>query len=196
MAMRGCVLTQLLILDRMDPSDDARRDILGGQSSDRDLLRWRQGPAFDSRASAFTRGAFSSALHPPTTTLGSCVICRDYLHKTLDEIVEGSSVYAAPHHFTDTMSFLRSKSNKEYHRALQSFAESEVVSGEESDDGLDIVESSRKELDLSQYIEGKMSSYTHFPQISLTHSSTNADPKPVAEDRQAEVWRRSHGSGV
>ncbi|KAF1930638.1 uncharacterized protein M421DRAFT_418929 [Didymella exigua CBS 183.55] len=51
------------------------------------------------------------------------------------------------------MSFSRRKSNKEYHRALQSFAESEAVSGGESDDGLDTVESSRKELDLSQYIE-------------------------------------------
>ncbi|KAF3045351.1 hypothetical protein E8E11_007679 [Didymella keratinophila] len=51
------------------------------------------------------------------------------------------------------MSFSRSKSNKEYHRALQSFAESEAVSGEESDDGLDIVGSSRKDLNLSQYIE-------------------------------------------
>lgn len=55
------------------------------------------------------------------------------------------------------MSFSRTKSSKEYHRALQSFAESEAVSGEESDDGLDIVGSSRKELDLSQYIGGEMS---------------------------------------
>ena len=67
------------------------------------------------------------------------------------------------------MSSLRSKSNKEYHRALQSFAESEAESeaetGEESDDGLDIVGSSRKELDLRQYIEGKSSSGSTFRQL-------------------------------
>lgn len=50
----------------------------------------------------------------------------------------------------------RSKPNKEFHRALQSFAESEAISGEESDDEFDIVKSSRKGLDLSQYIEGLM----------------------------------------
>ncbi|KAH6639568.1 P-loop containing nucleoside triphosphate hydrolase protein [Boeremia exigua] len=50
------------------------------------------------------------------------------------------------------MSFSHSKASKDYHRALQSFAESGAVSDEESDDGLDIVESSRKQLDLSQYI--------------------------------------------
>lgn len=54
------------------------------------------------------------------------------------------------------MSLSRTKPDKEYRRALQSFAESEAVSGEESDDGLDIVASSRKGLDLSQYIEGEM----------------------------------------
>lgn len=55
------------------------------------------------------------------------------------------------------MSFARSKTDKEYHRALQSFAESEPVNGEESEDGLDIVKTSRKGLDLSQYIEGRAS---------------------------------------
>lgn len=53
------------------------------------------------------------------------------------------------------MSFARTKTDREYHKALQSFAESESVEGEESDDGFDIVKSSRKGLDLSQYIEGK-----------------------------------------
>ncbi|UPX11938.1 uncharacterized protein EKO05_0002521 [Ascochyta rabiei] len=52
------------------------------------------------------------------------------------------------------MSFSHTKANKEHHRALQAFAESEAVSdGQDSDDGFDIVESSRKGLDLSQYIE-------------------------------------------
>jgi hypothetical protein len=67
------------------------------------------------------------------------------------------------------------------------------VSGEESDDGLDIVKSSRKELDLSQYIEGKVSTCTHVPQTPLIHASTNPDPKSVAEDRESKVWKRGYG---
>lgn len=55
------------------------------------------------------------------------------------------------------MPFSRSISNKEYHRALRSFAESEAVSSGESEDGLDIVQSSCKELNLAQYIEGETS---------------------------------------
>lgn len=47
------------------------------------------------------------------------------------------------------------RSDKECYRALHSFAESGAVSDEESGDGFDIIESSRKGLDLSQYIEGK-----------------------------------------
>jgi hypothetical protein len=93
------------------------------------------------------------------------------------------------------MSSSRSKSSKEYHRALQSFAESEAVSAEEIDDGLDIVKSSRKELDLSQYIQGKVSTCTHVPQIPLIHASTNTDPKSVAEDRECKVWKRGYGFG-
>lgn len=54
-----------------------------------------------------------------------------------------------------TMSFNRDKS-KDYQKALRAFAESEVVSDfeEEDSDDLDIVASSRKQLDLSQYIDG------------------------------------------
>jgi hypothetical protein len=55
------------------------------------------------------------------------------------------------------MSFGRDKS-KDHQRALRAFAESEdVLSGSEGqdDDGLDIIESSRKGLDLSQYIDGQ-----------------------------------------
>ena len=53
------------------------------------------------------------------------------------------------------MSFSHGKTSKDYHNALHSFAESNAVSDEESEDGFDIVKSSRKTLDLSQYIEGK-----------------------------------------
>jgi hypothetical protein len=48
------------------------------------------------------------------------------------------------------MSPSRDKS-KDHQRALRAFAES----GEDEDDGLDIIESSRKGLDLSQYIDGQ-----------------------------------------
>jgi SNF2 family DNA or RNA helicase len=44
---------------------------------------------------------------------------------------------------------------KTYRRALRAFAESEAISNSEDEDGLDIIGSSRKSLDLSQYIEGQ-----------------------------------------
>jgi hypothetical protein len=47
------------------------------------------------------------------------------------------------------MSF-RDKS-KHHERAIKAFGES----GEDEDDGLDIIETSRKDLDLSQYIDGQ-----------------------------------------
>ncbi len=73
------------------------------------------------------------------------------------------------------MSCSRTKSSTEYRRALQSFAESEAVSGEDSDDGFDIVESSRKGLDLSHYIEGIAIS-TCF--ILTSTNSTQLSPRP------------------
>jgi hypothetical protein len=60
------------------------------------------------------------------------------------------------------MSF-NSNKDKNHRRALQAFAESEDVSNSDDEDGLDIIGSSRKGLDLSQYIEGQS---TH---ISRTH---------------------------
>lgn len=53
------------------------------------------------------------------------------------------------------MSFSRDK-QKEHRRALRAFAESEAKSDSDEDDGLDIIESSRKGLDLSQYIDGQL----------------------------------------
>jgi SNF2 family DNA or RNA helicase len=52
------------------------------------------------------------------------------------------------------MSFNTGKT-KDHRRALRAFAESEALSNSDDEDGLDIVESSRKGLDLSQYIEGQ-----------------------------------------
>lgn len=51
------------------------------------------------------------------------------------------------------MSFERSK-EKIHRRALRASAESEAVS-DSDDEGLDILEQSRKELNLSQYIDGQ-----------------------------------------
>jgi hypothetical protein len=86
------------------------------------------------------------------------------------------------------MSLPRSKHNKEFHRALQSFAESEALSGEESDDGLDIIESSRKDLDLSLYIEGNSSLYMFTSQQFLTPVSPYTDADTVAECRGRQSW--------
>lgn len=54
--------------------------------------------------------------------------------------------------------------DKGHERALRAFAESQMSS--DSEDGLDIIESTRKNLDLSQYIEGQQmqplpESYAH-----------------------------------
>lgn len=79
------------------------------------------------------------------------------------------------------MSFSRTKSDRDYQRALQSFAESEAVSGEESDDGFDIVESSRKVVDLSQYIEGGTPPRLVTDECSLTHHSPHSDTVSIAD---------------
>jgi hypothetical protein len=51
------------------------------------------------------------------------------------------------------MAFNRSK-EKSYRRGLRAIAESEAQSNSDEDDGLDIVESSRRGLGISEYIEG------------------------------------------
>jgi hypothetical protein len=53
------------------------------------------------------------------------------------------------------MSFNHSK-EKNHRRALKAFAESEALSDSDDEEGLDIIESSRKDLDLSQYIESQL----------------------------------------
>jgi hypothetical protein len=53
------------------------------------------------------------------------------------------------------MSFNSGK-DKNHRRALGAFAESEAQSNSDDEDGLDIIDSSRKSLDLSQYIEGQL----------------------------------------
>ena len=45
---------------------------------------------------------------------------------------------------------------RDHQRALRAFAESEIQSDtDDGDDGLDIIQSSRKGLNLSQYVDGQ-----------------------------------------
>ncbi len=77
------------------------------------------------------------------------------------------------------MSFSADK-QKAHRRALRAFAESEAKSDSEDDD-LDIIRSRRKELDLSQYIEGCLLSHlTSNSELLIYHSSdsdTNSVPR-------------------
>jgi SNF2 family DNA or RNA helicase len=68
------------------------------------------------------------------------------------------------------MSFNSSK-DKNHRRALRAFAESEDKSNSDDEDGLDIISSSRKGLDLSQYIDGQ--------------STRISRPRPVDTDGDA-----------
>jgi hypothetical protein len=49
----------------------------------------------------------------------------------------------------------RHTQERNHSRAMRAFAESEAQSNSDSDDGLDIVKSSRQTLHLSQYIDGQ-----------------------------------------
>jgi hypothetical protein len=49
----------------------------------------------------------------------------------------------------------RHNKQRDHSRAMRAFAESEAQSNSDSDDGLDIVKSSRQTLQLSQYIDGQ-----------------------------------------
>jgi hypothetical protein len=49
----------------------------------------------------------------------------------------------------------RHTKQRDHSRAMRAFAESEAQSNSDSDDGLDIVKSSRQTLQLSQYIDGQ-----------------------------------------
>jgi SNF2 family DNA or RNA helicase len=77
------------------------------------------------------------------------------------------------------MSFNTSK-DKNHRRALRAFAESEAVSDSDDEDGLDIIGSSRKGLDLSQYIEGQSTHISRAPPVDadgtavLTQSQTQS----------------------
>ncbi|KAF2622410.1 hypothetical protein BU25DRAFT_377936 [Macroventuria anomochaeta] len=89
------------------------------------------------------------------------------------------------------MSFSRTKSNREHHRALQSCAEGETVSGEGSDEGFDMVESSRKGLDLSQYIEALTQAQTQSQDADKTNSGKEAVDQNTDDDEAFESAPKS-----
>lgn len=84
-----------------------------------------------------------------------------------------------------TMSFNRDK-EKNHRRALRAFAESEAASNSEDDDddGLDIVKSSRKGLDLSQYIDGQLILHVAphtFANVCTALTQSQTVPQDVAD---------------
>ena len=74
------------------------------------------------------------------------------------------------------MSFNSGK-DKNHRRALRAFAESEALSNSDEDDGLDIIGSSRKGLDLSQYIEGQFTPVpiSTIPSVPPYHLESRTD---------------------
>lgn len=79
------------------------------------------------------------------------------------------------------MSFPRDKA-KEHRRALRAFAESEPVNSSDDDDGLDIIGSSRKGLNLSQYIEVLTQSQSQSRHASADSSSSEASDEATQDD--------------
>lgn len=90
------------------------------------------------------------------------------------------------------MSFSASK-EKSHRRALRAFAESEALSNSDDEDGLDIVNSSRKDLDFSQYIDGQSSNPTrlHFMHTKditvLTQSQTQSQDEKLKPNARHAV---------
>jgi len=82
------------------------------------------------------------------------------------------------------MSFSGDKA-REHRRALRAFAESEPIHSSEEEEGLDIIRSSRKDLDLSQYIDGQS--------MSLPAIGIGADPIAVLTQSQSQSsGKRAH----
>lgn len=67
------------------------------------------------------------------------------------------------------MSFGRDKA-KDHRRAMRAFAESERQSDSDDEDDLDIIKSSRKGLDLSQYIDGQLTFLNKIAPLTKTQS--------------------------
>ncbi|KAL5116345.1 hypothetical protein ACEQ8H_005803 [Pleosporales sp. CAS-2024a] len=85
--------------------------------------------------------------------------------------------------------------SKNHRRALRAFAESETLSDSDGDDGLDIVKSPRKGLDLSEYIEALTQTQSQSQSQNVLHCATEVDadpaddlypvPQPKAQDPHA-----------
>jgi SNF2 family DNA or RNA helicase len=90
------------------------------------------------------------------------------------------------------MSF-NSNKDKNHRHALRAFAESDEMSHSDDEDGLDIIRSSRKGLDLSQYIEGQSRPVSGTHSINahgttvLTQSQTQSQHASVGQDTRDAV---------
>ncbi|KAH7406479.1 P-loop containing nucleoside triphosphate hydrolase protein [Phaeosphaeria sp. MPI-PUGE-AT-0046c] len=88
---------------------------------------------------------------------------------------------------------LSSRKDKNHRRAVRAFAESEDQSNSDDEDGLDIIVSSRKSLDLSQYIEVLTQTQSQSQQIDRDGDKQNLDdnlsddtrPVPIAKRRRS-----------
>jgi hypothetical protein len=75
--------------------------------------------------------------------------------------------------------------DKNHRPALRAFAESEAISNSEDENGLDIIGSSRRSLDLSQYIEGQ---FTY-----LSNSQTLYVDATVVLTQSQTQFQENHG---
>lgn len=99
------------------------------------------------------------------------------------------------------MSF-NGSTDKTHRRALRAFAESETLSNSDDEDGLDIIDSSRKGLDLSQYIEVLTQTQSQSQQINEDNDiqildddhSDDSEPVPVSKGRRPRAAASSANS--
>jgi SNF2 family DNA or RNA helicase len=87
------------------------------------------------------------------------------------------------------MSFNHSK-DKNHRRALRAFAESESLSNSDDEDGLDIIGSSRKGLDLSQYIDGEFISSPRPQSVYVNAVAVLTQTQTQSQDADGELNAR------
>jgi SNF2 family DNA or RNA helicase len=81
--------------------------------------------------------------------------------------------------------------DKDHRRALRAFAESEALSNSEDEHGLDIVQASRKGLDLSQYI-GRQSNHASTPRFVFTDGTAVLTQTPTQSQDASGVLDSHH----
>ncbi|KAJ4364136.1 hypothetical protein N0V83_009591 [Neocucurbitaria cava] len=93
------------------------------------------------------------------------------------------------------MSFSRNQA-RGHRRALRAFAESEAKSDSDDEDDLDIIRSTRKGLDLSQYIDGLTQTQTQSQDADVEHNTQNQEEEITDGDVQAVGPSRPRGKVV